>query len=460
MKELLVIAISSAFVSNVVLSQFLGICSFVGVSKKVETAAGMGGAVIFVITIASVVASLIYQFVLDPLGLDYLKTIVFILVIAALVQIVEMFLKKCMVSLYNALGVFLPLITTNCAVLGVALTNVQNSYNFAQSVVNGVATAIGYTVSIVLLAGIRERIEGNDIPYNFQVSPIVLVTAGLMAIAFFGFSGLLSKEETKMNITAILIAAAVIAVAGIIVGIGLGLFGEKFKVEVDEKEVAIREELPGNNCGGCGFAGCDALAKAIAEGKAPANACPVGGAPVGEKIAAILGVSAGAAEKKVAFVRCKGTCDKVKTLYNYEGIDDCAKASVVPAGGPKACSYGCTGFGSCVKACQFDAIHVVDGVAVVDKEKCVACGKCVATCPKGLIQIVPYNAEHLVQCSSHDKGKDVKAACQAGCIGCTLCTKQCESDAIHMDNNLAFIDYEKCTNCGKCAAKCPAKVIL
>ena len=460
MKELLVIAISSAFVSNVVLSQFLGICSFVGVSKKVETAAGMGGAVIFVITIASVVASLIYQFVLNPLGLDYLKTIVFILVIAALVQIVEMFLKKCMVSLYNALGVFLPLITTNCAVLGVALTNVQNGYSFVQSVVNGVATAVGYTVSIVLLAGIRERIEGNDIPYNFQGSPIVLVTAGLMAIAFFGFSGLLSKEETKMNMTAILIAAAVIAVAGLIVGIGLGLFGEKFKVEVDEKEVAIREELPGNNCGGCGFAGCDALAKAIAVGKAPANACPVGGAPVGEKIAAILGVSAGAAEKKVAFVRCKGTCDKVKTLYNYEGIDDCAKASVVPAGGPKACSYGCTGFGSCVKACQFDAIHVVDGVAVVDKEKCVACGKCVATCPKGLIQIVPYSAEHLVQCSSHDKGKDVKAACQAGCIGCTLCTKQCESDAIHMDNNLAFIDYEKCTNCGKCAAKCPAKVIL
>ena len=181
MKELLIIAISSALVSNVVLSQFLGICSFVGVSKKVETAAGMGGAVIFVITIASIVANLIYQFVLAPLGIDYLKTIVFILVIAALVQIVEMFLKKCMV----------PLITTNCAVLGVALTNVQNGYGFLQSVVNGVGTAVGYTISIVLLAGIREHIEGNDIPYNFQGSPIVLVTAGLMAIAFFGFSGLL-----------------------------------------------------------------------------------------------------------------------------------------------------------------------------------------------------------------------------------------------------------------------------
>ena len=205
MKELLIIAISSALVSNVVLSQFLGICSFVGVSKKVETAAGMGGAVIFVITIASIVANLIYQFVLAPLGIDYLKTIVFILVIAALVQIVEMFLKKCMVSLYNALGVFLPLITTNCAVLGVALTNVQNGYGFLQSVVNGVGTAVGYTISIVLLchgctmsgcsivllAGIREHIEGNDIPYNFQGSPIVLVTAGLMAIAFLGFSGLL-----------------------------------------------------------------------------------------------------------------------------------------------------------------------------------------------------------------------------------------------------------------------------
>ena len=196
MKELLLIAVGSAFVNNVVLSQFLGICPFLGVSKNVKTAAGMGGAVVFVITIASFVTGLIYKFILgnpNIMGgeLSYLNTIVFILVIAALVQFVEMFLKKVMPSLYNALGVYLPLITTNCAVLGVALTNVQNSYNFAQSVVNGVATAIGYTVSIVLLAGIRERIEGNDIPYNFQGSPIVLVTAGLMAIAFFGFSGLL-----------------------------------------------------------------------------------------------------------------------------------------------------------------------------------------------------------------------------------------------------------------------------
>ena len=190
MKELLVIAISSAFVSNVVLSQFLGICSFVGVSKKVETAAGMGGAVIFVITIASVVASLIYQFVLNPLGLDYLKTIVFILVIAALVQIVEMFLKKFVPSLFKALSVYLPLITTNCAVLGVALNNVKYEYSILESVVNGFATGVGYLIAIVLLAGIREKMEYNDIPESFQGMPIVLLTAALMAIAFFGFSGI------------------------------------------------------------------------------------------------------------------------------------------------------------------------------------------------------------------------------------------------------------------------------
>lgn len=191
MTNLLIIAIGSALVNNVVLSQFLGLCPFLGVSKKVKTAAGMGTAVIFVITLASFVAALIYQFVLTPLNITYLKTIVFILVIAALVQFVEMFLKKYMVSLYESLGVYLPLITTNCAVLGVALTNVQKSYSILASVVNGFATAVGFTISIVILAGIREKMEYNNIPKPFQGMPIVLITAGLMAIAFCGFSGLL-----------------------------------------------------------------------------------------------------------------------------------------------------------------------------------------------------------------------------------------------------------------------------
>lgn len=191
MKELLLIAIGSALVNNVVLSQFLGLCPFLGVSKKVETSAGMGAAVIFVITIASAVTSLVYTGILVNLHLEYLQTIVFILVIAALVQFVEMFLKKSMPSLYEALGVYLPLITTNCAVLGVALTNVTKSYNFVQSVVNGIGISVGFTIAIVMLAGVREKIEHNDVPYSLQGSPIVLITSGLMAIAFFGFSGLI-----------------------------------------------------------------------------------------------------------------------------------------------------------------------------------------------------------------------------------------------------------------------------
>ena len=191
MKELLLVAIGSALVNNVVLSQFLGLCPFLGVSKKIETAGGMGVAVIFVITIASAVTNLIYTFILVPTGLEYLDTIVFILVIAALVQFVELVLKKSMPSLYEALGVYLPLITTNCAVLGVALTNVQNGYGFAASVINGIGISVGFTIAIVILAGIRERNEHNNIPESFKGMPITLVTAGLMAITFFGFSGII-----------------------------------------------------------------------------------------------------------------------------------------------------------------------------------------------------------------------------------------------------------------------------
>ena len=191
MKELIIILIGAALVNNVVLSQFLGLCPFLGVSKKVETAAGMGGAVIFVITIASLLTSIVYKFVMIPFHIEYLQTIVFILLIAALVQFVEMFLKKSMPALYSSLGVYLPLITTNCAVLGVALINVQKEYGILQSVVNGFGTALGFTISIIILAGIRERCEHNDVPESFKGSPIVLLTAGLMAIAFCGCARLL-----------------------------------------------------------------------------------------------------------------------------------------------------------------------------------------------------------------------------------------------------------------------------
>ena len=191
MKTLLLIAVASAVVNNVVLSQFLGICPFLGVSKNTKTAAGMGGAVIFVIGISSLVTSLIYNFIMVPLHIEYLQTIIFILVIAALVQFVEMFLKKKVPPLYQSLGVYQPLITTNCAVLGVALTNVTKSYSILESVVNGLATAVGFFIAIVLMAGLREKVEDNDVPQTFQGTAIVLVTACLMSIAFMGFSGMI-----------------------------------------------------------------------------------------------------------------------------------------------------------------------------------------------------------------------------------------------------------------------------
>lgn len=262
-----------------------------------------------------------------------------------------------------------------------------------------------------------------------------------------------------MSFEGIIIAALVVGITGLVIGLLLGVAAEKFEVEVDELEMEVRALLPGNNCGGCGYAGCDALAKAIALGDAPVGGCPVGGSKTAEQIGKVMGVDGFAEEKKIAFVKCSGTCDKTEVKYNYFGITDCKKAILAPGKGPKKCSYGCMGYGSCVRACEFDAIHVKNGIAEVDKEKCKACGKCVAECPNNLIDLVPYNSNYLVSCASKDKGKDVKVACTAGCIGCMMCTKVCESGAIAVEDNLAHIDYSKCINCGKCAEKCPVKVI-
>lgn len=263
-----------------------------------------------------------------------------------------------------------------------------------------------------------------------------------------------------MSITGILIAAAIVGGTGLFIGVFLGFAGKKFAVEVDEREEAIMGVLPGNNCGGCGYAGCSGLAAAIVKGEAEISACPVGGAPVAAKIGEIMGQAAGEQVKQVAFVKCAGTCDKAKQDYEYYGIHDCVMVNMMQNGGPKSCSYGCLGEGSCVKACPFDAIHIVDGVAVVDKDACKACGKCITACPKNLIELVPYEQKHLVQCHSQDKGKDVMAACSVGCIGCKMCQKVCEFDAVTIENNIAHIDPAKCTNCGKCAEKCPKKIIL
>ena len=192
-----------------------------------------------------------------------------------------------------------------------------------------------------------------------------------------------------MNIEAIIVATVVVAAVGLFIGIFLGIAGKKFAVETDEREIAVREALPGNNCGGCGYAGCSGLAAAIVAGEAEVGGCPVGGAPVAEKIAAIMGVEAGSQERQVAFVKCAGTCEKAVTEYNYYGVKDCLMASQMQDGGAKGCAFGCLGYGSCVAACPFDAIHIVGGIAVVAQTACKTCGKCVAACPKKLIELNP-----------------------------------------------------------------------
>lgn len=258
----------------------------------------------------------------------------------------------------------------------------------------------------------------------------------------------------------ILAATAIVAAVGLFIGLFLGVAGIVFKVEVDEKEERVLEALPGNNCGGCGFAGCSGLAAAIAKGEAPVNGCPVGGDQVAQVIAEIMGVEAQTGKRTVAFVACAGTCDKAKLDYEYTGIEDCRMLSFVPNGGPKTCDYGCLGYGSCVKVCPFDAIHIEEGIAVVDKEKCKACGKCVTVCPKNLISMVPYEAPYLVACSSKDKGPVTMKTCDIGCIGCTLCQKNCPGDAVTIESFNATIDPQKCIGCGACAEKCPKKVIF
>lgn len=257
----------------------------------------------------------------------------------------------------------------------------------------------------------------------------------------------------------IVLAILVLGILGIVFGLILAIASKVFAVKTDPRLPEIIDALPGANCGGCGYAGCSDCAAHILSGEAPVNACPVGGADSANKIAAILGVEATESEKMVAFVRCNGGTN-AKKKFEYKGVTDCVGALKV-GGGPLECTSGCLGMGTCVQACGFDAIHINDhGVAEVDRTKCTNCLKCAEACPQNLIISVPAKKPIIVPCNNKDKGVVAKNACDVSCIACRLCEKNCPTGAITVVDNVAQIDYSKCTNCGTCVTKCPRKLII
>ncbi len=262
-----------------------------------------------------------------------------------------------------------------------------------------------------------------------------------------------------MDVMSIIKSGVSLGAMGLLFGAGLAYASQKFAVEIDPRAIQIREALPSANCGGCGYPGCDGFANAVAAGEAPVNGCPVGGAECAAKLAEIMGVEAASGTRQVARVLCKGHRECSVTVYDYSGITDCRAAHMLN-GGDKACKYGCMGYGTCVRACAFDAIHINDkGIAEVDPEKCVACGACLEACPKDVIGYVPYGHKIIVDCMNKERGGHVKKNCDVACIACGMCVKTCKFDAIHLVKNVAVIDYEKCVSCKACAQKCPTGAI-
>ncbi|MBE6632716.1 MAG: Fe-S cluster domain-containing protein [Ruminococcaceae bacterium] len=258
--------------------------------------------------------------------------------------------------------------------------------------------------------------------------------------------------------TVVLISVGIFAGLGILFGLVLALASRVFAVKTDPRVEQIIEALPGANCGGCGYSGCAGFAEAVVKGEAPANACRAGGEAAAKRIGEVMGIEVQALEPMRAEVLCSGGCGKAKEKCNYEGAHDCIAADRM-YGGAKACPAGCMGLGTCVDICRYDALSVVDGVAKVDPKKCTGCGACAQVCPKHLIEMIPRRVKYSVVCHSPESAKETRQYCDAGCIGCKLCQKNCPNDAIRVTGALATIDYNKCTSCGICAQKCPRKII-
>lgn len=256
----------------------------------------------------------------------------------------------------------------------------------------------------------------------------------------------------------ILIPILVLSILGILFGAGLAFASKKFEVKVDVRIAAVRDALPGANCGACGQTGCDGYAEAVVLGKAKPDGCPVGGADTAVAVGKIMGITIDTSEVKAARVHCNGRDSVSRYKYEYYGMEDCKAAAQLFAG-RKYCTYGCLGLGSCAKACPFNAIDIVNGIARVIEDRCRSCGICVDTCPKGLISLIPRNKEYSVMCRSKDKGPVTRKNCEVGCIGCTKCMKVCEYGAISMDGSLASIDHTKCMNCGECVKVCPTMAV-
>ena len=259
--------------------------------------------------------------------------------------------------------------------------------------------------------------------------------------------------------TTVLLSIAVLGILGAVFGAVLAFAAQIFHVEVDPKQEAVRACLAGANCGGCGFPGCDGYAAAVAKGEAATNRCVAGGAEAAAKVAEVMGVSADAMEKKVAFVPCSGTEGHAELRFNYSGPVDCRAAMLFGGKSNKSCVFACIGLGNCVKVCQFDAMHLVDGVARVDRSKCVGCGACAEACPKSLIKLIPDSQKVIPACNNRDKGARVMKICDFGCIGCMKCQRECPADAITVVDNLAVVDPAKCVGCGHCAEICPRHII-